>query len=857
MRRPDIKTSVPAWPSSAYIWHLHKYWLDLWKYYFRLWIRDWKKEVNKKKGTGTYPICSVWGSYGITPFEIERTSPVFHTIIVGHKCTYEGRIPEDGKVDKIKNWGPCLDLTDVCSFLGTAGILQIYVRNYSLLARPLVNLTHKGVEFFWGPDQEAAQEALKQEIINSPALCPINYKSEVAIILAVNTSTQAVRYAIFQEDPANPKWRYPSRFGSIPLNSVESKYSQPKLKLYGLYRTLKEAAIWIIGVKNFVVEVDATAIKGMINNPDMNLSAVINWWVAGILLFDFKLVHIPEVKHSVDGLSRRRPQPGDEPPQGDNPDWVDKMYGFVHIINPLVEEWASGHKILSPMWILANWQIHPQAADPISADADIEIPWSAKAKSNNARVLLVQDYLSDFHVPASMTEDQKRTFINYASGFFLLDNNLWKRDSGGEHKLVVPADRQYRLLQITHDELRHKGIYSVRTHLLKRYWWPQLLDNVKWFMKMCHMCQIRQTDKWHIPPVVAYPAPLFSKVYIDTFHLPKSNGFKYIVHAHCSMSAYPKFKMLRHENAEGIMCFIFEHIICHWGSLWEIVMDNGPAFLAALEILATQYDIHHIAMSAYNSQAQGVIERRHCGFREYLFKACGGVENKWSQVAHAVIWVERVTPLRTIGKKPLWSCNRCRTNPTIGHSRSFLPGWTTNDSNLYIGSHSKKSGYIAKATCWSGVDPCKSIWLENQDHSVMGKGTCKQDYRLEFPAWHISPHMEYKGGIRAQPQIQAKISRPTGVHLKEQRWCPHPMRSRWHGTGRSNSRFPLHSLLPSRLNSYTWFSGFHRPGHLRKLRPWKRQLTLMTMVSKMAKYISLLLDGYFFYLHFNSISFIF
>ncbi len=73
-------------------------------------------------------------------------------MIVGHKCTYEGRVPEDGKVDKIKNWGPCLDLTDVCSFLGTAGILWIYVRNYSLLVRPLVNLTHKGVEFFWGLD---------------------------------------------------------------------------------------------------------------------------------------------------------------------------------------------------------------------------------------------------------------------------------------------------------------------------------------------------------------------------------------------------------------------------------------------------------------------------------------------------------------------------------------------------------------------------------------------------------------------------------------------------------------------------------------------------------------------------------
>ncbi len=126
-------------------------------------------------------------------------------IIIGHKCTYEGRIPEDGKVNKIKNWEPCLDLTDIHSFLGITGILRIYVCNYSLLARPLVNLTCKGVRFFWGLDQEAAQEALKQEIINSPALCPIDYKLDAPIILAVDTSTQAVGYAIFQEDPANLK----------------------------------------------------------------------------------------------------------------------------------------------------------------------------------------------------------------------------------------------------------------------------------------------------------------------------------------------------------------------------------------------------------------------------------------------------------------------------------------------------------------------------------------------------------------------------------------------------------------------------------------------------------------------------
>jgi hypothetical protein len=53
----------------------------------------------------------------------------------------------------------------------------------------------------------------------------------------------------------------------------------------------------IVGIKNFVVEVDAKYIKGMINNPDIQPSATINRWIAGILLFDFKLRHVPAKDH--------------------------------------------------------------------------------------------------------------------------------------------------------------------------------------------------------------------------------------------------------------------------------------------------------------------------------------------------------------------------------------------------------------------------------------------------------------------------------------------------------------------------------------------------------------------------------
>jgi hypothetical protein len=44
--------------------------------------------------------------------------------------------------------------------------------------------------------------------------------------------------------------------------------------------------------------------------------------------------------------------------------------------------------------------------------------------------------------------------------------------------------------------------------------------------------------------------------------------------------------MLQSETAQSLGDWIFEDILCRWGSLQEIVTDNGPAFLKALAYLS-------------------------------------------------------------------------------------------------------------------------------------------------------------------------------------------------------------------------------------------------------------------------------
>ena len=60
-------------------------------------------------------------------------------------------------------------------------------------------------------------------------------------------------------------------------------------------------------------------------------------------------------------------------------------------------------------------------------------------------------------------------------------------------------------------------------------------QDISWFIITCHVCQIRKTQQILIPPIIAMPALLFSKVYMDTMHMPSSNGYKYIVQGCCSL----------------------------------------------------------------------------------------------------------------------------------------------------------------------------------------------------------------------------------------------------------------------------------------------------------------------------------
>ena len=223
---------------------------------------------------------------------------------------------------------------------------------------------------------------------------------------------------------------------------------------------------------------DKKYIKGIINNPNLQLNAIINHWIAGILLFHFKLVHISADKHSgLDGLSCWPQARGDPSDEDCIEDWLDDVYFFViELLNehPYPELYAYQLKecyshVFLPVYHCRNTS-HPSscilARDPdcipvhsfsldstdpyLQTDEAPEILCSPKAKSHEEWILLIRLFLDTQERPNGMSDKNYQLFLNSATHFFVLNGSLWHREPHGKHQLVVLESRQCALIKEAH-----------------------------------------------------------------------------------------------------------------------------------------------------------------------------------------------------------------------------------------------------------------------------------------------------------------------------------------------------------------------------------------------------------------------
>jgi hypothetical protein len=634
-------------------------------------------------------------------------------VIVGFECSYKGRKPTQDAIGTIMRWGPCKDLTDVRAFLGTAVRCRNHIPNFISLAAPLYDLLKKDQTFEWGPLQLATQERLKQAIKECVPIKNPKYPSTQPIVLAIDSSWRAAGYYIYQRDEDDPKIINYVKFNSILMDERQQRYSQPKRELCGLRMALDEERYLLWGCRNLVIETDAKYLFGMLNNPGKLPNATINRWVDHIRTnFHFTLIHRAGKTFGPDGLSRRGWAPGDKEtrvfddgsedegddfvlekenekeedplPLEDFIDEIDNRKGFLQEValsiydfydelgeareqsveeaivkQELASHTAQGSALQVFLNHVSNERLIPELEDldPENVDEPYdEDRRSENAKMQDARLPEIKAWLASKGKTSgqNLNSPEHLKFLRAASHFFLdKDGRMYRKVLAGTPQLVIDKTHRMYMLKASHDCLGHRGIYATTKLITQRFWWPEVEGDVAWYVRSCHICQVRQKLAMETPPVITHTPSIFQVLHADTMNVsPVSNGCNYLVHGRCALSSWMEGRALRKQTAQAIGQWLFEDIICRWGCIVKIVTDNGSPFKKAVNWLENKYGIKGVTISPYNSQANGTIERPHWDVRQMLYKATNGKVHRWYWFLHHIMWADRITVRKGTGCSP-------------------------------------------------------------------------------------------------------------------------------------------------------------------------------------------------------------
>ena len=357
----------------------------------------------------------------------------------------------------------------------------------------------------------------------------------------------------------------------------------------GLRRALEQEVYLLKGCRNFIVETDAKYLAEMLNNPGKMPNATINRWVDYIWTnFFFELVHKKGKTFGPDRLLRRRwypedPMPEDftdgsedgggdivvrqEGPQEDKPLKLETFYEDIDLregyYNQIIESdtlMELGHaEPETQIEAIRSQTVYAEIVDPKDKEITIRDEEEPEEYDNDRRseyarkqeemLAQIKNYLTtrDKSQLGTMTADQAK-LMRQVSHYWLdtKDGKLYRKSaSGGNPQLVVGSENRIRLLKACHNEMGHRGTYATGRMLQQQFWWPEIEEDAIWYVKTCHLCQIRQRIVLETPPVVTHTPSIFQVLPADTVHItPPSNGCKYIVHGRCGLLSWMEAKAL-------------------------------------------------------------------------------------------------------------------------------------------------------------------------------------------------------------------------------------------------------------------------------------------------------------------------
>jgi hypothetical protein len=385
---------------------------------------------------------------------------VTKTKFLGFVISTEGIRPDPRKLDVVRHWERPTTVKEVQSFLGFCNFYRRFVREYGRIARPLTNLTKKGVPFAWTEDCQRAFEDLKLRLLAEPVLAHFQYRRPTRV---ETDASQGVVAGVLSQLQDDGQW-HPVAYFSETMQVAELNYHIHDKELLAVVRALQCWRAELIGLQNeepFLIISDHEALKYFSTKRLLNIRQA--GWAELLSQYNFQITYRPGSDNAAaDALSRKLE---DAPTQKAKREAYRTMQIFAPVRGDNHALGAVGGSVSTIMALDegvppppgSGFQMVDELLEANRTAPELE-DWRDRARAGNSEFTLLGDRL-------------------------LLCNG----------RLVVPAidNLRTRVIQEAHSRLTtaHRGRNKTTQLVKARYWWPRMTGDIEVFVANCMPCR--------------------------------------------------------------------------------------------------------------------------------------------------------------------------------------------------------------------------------------------------------------------------------------------------------------------------------------------------------------------------------
>ena len=473
---------------------------------------------------------------------------------LGHIISSEGIKPDPAKLESLLQWPVPVDKEGVQSFLGFVSYYRRYVKNFALLAEPLIHLTRKNIKFRWDVDCDGAFKKLRDALIDYPILAYPDFTKP--FVLTTDASAIGLGAVLSQGQGKQEKV---VSFASRTLNKAERNYSATERECLGIVWATEHFDYYLLGAP-FIIQTDHDPLTYLraIPQPHGRLAR----WVLRLEQFEYQIKYKAgkSIPHA-DALSRQFPQ--------------------VSAIQ------------LPTEWSIEDF-LEAQSKDKVLRR--VKYFWRLKKQPLPGEALLVKDYCRKMD---QIEETDGVLTIKYA----------------GRKQLLVPEGLIPDILEKCHDKAGHFGAEKTLHRIKQHFFWASMFKDVTAWCRTCRQCQLRKhpSTSARAPlqymPVASQPCQVLCMDFVGP--LPETTrGNKHILVVTDAFSKFSEVIPLPNQTAQVTADALVHECFSRQGVPTILHSDQGKNFESAvIQHLCERLGIKKTRTSGYHPAGNGGVER--------------------------------------------------------------------------------------------------------------------------------------------------------------------------------------------------------------------------------------------------------